>query len=50
MHQHCIRHAANDSVMILKQSRKQLYGIHLIEYKAASIWNTLQNQVNIDLL
>ena len=35
---------------MLKQSQTQFYGIHLIEYQAASFWNTLQKQVNIDLL
>ena len=49
MHQHHTRHAANNSV-ILKQSQTQFYGIHSIEYQAASFWNTLQKQVNIDLL
>ena len=51
MHQHHTMHeavAANNSV-ILKQPQTQFYGIHYsIEYQAAS--NTLQNQVNIDLL
>ena len=51
MHQHHTRHeavAANNSV-ILKQPQTQFYRIHYsIEYQAAS--NTLQNQVNIDLL
>ena len=42
MHQHCTRHAANNSV-ILKQSQTQFYGIHSIEYQAASFWNMLQN-------
>ena len=48
MHQYYTKHAANDS-MILKQSQTQFYGIHSIEYQAASFWNNLQNQVNIDL-
>ena len=49
MHQHHTRHAANNSV-ILKQSKTKFYGIHSIEYQVASFWNTLQNQVNIDVL
>ena len=49
MHQHRTRHAANNSV-ILKQSQTRYYGINSMEYRAASFWNTLQNQVDIDLL
>ena len=40
MHHHHTRHAANNSV-ILKQLQTQFYGIHSIEYQAASFWNTL---------
>ena len=49
MHQHCTRHATNNSVK-LEQSQTQFYGIHSTEYPAVSFLNTLQNQVNIDLL
>ena len=49
MDQHCTRHAVENSV-ILKQSQTYFYGVHSIEYQATSFWNTLQNQVNIDLL
>ena len=49
MHHHHTRYAANNSV-ILKQSQTQFYRIHSIENQAAPFWNTLQNQVNIDLI
>ena len=49
MHQRHTRYAANNFV-ILKQSQTQFYQIHSIENQAAPFWNTLQNQVNIDLL
>ena len=48
MHPHHIRYAANNSV-IIKQSKTQFYVIHLTKHWAASFWNTLQDQVNIDL-
>ena len=30
--------------------KHKFFGIHLIESQPVSFWNTLQNQVNIDLL
>ena len=49
LHQHNTRHAQQNSV-ILSQRNSVFYGIKSIQHQAATTWNQLQNEVNLDLL
>ena len=49
LHQHNTRHAQQNSV-VLSQRNSVFYGIKSIQHQAATTWNQLQNEVNLDLL
>ena len=49
LHQHNTRHAQQNSV-ILSQRNSVFYGIKSMQHQAATTWNQLQNEVNLDLL
>ena len=49
LHQHNTRHVQQNSV-ILSQRNSVFYGIKSIQHQAATTWNQLQNEVNLDLL